>query len=101
MDKKYIKTPEPRKIVDKNNNVIDMPVPVMDAAQAANTASIIASLRDMADKVESGEIKAPEFVVVMPKFMDGEIPLFVLGAPIPLVMLEGLMHKVLTRMAMS
>lgn len=105
-DKKDIKTPPQRKLVGIDNKPLAFasPPPAIEHAPdtpAGTAAKIIAGLRDMADKMEDGTLKMPEFVMVMPKFIDGDIPMYVLGESMPIVLLEGILHKVLVRMAMS
>lgn len=82
-----------RKVVGLDNKPINTEQP-----ENPNKDKMVAALRDMADKIESGQFTEPKFIVVMPMF-ETEIPTFVLGEQIPILMLEGLLHKVATRMA--
>jgi hypothetical protein len=91
-----------KKIVDINNK----PIKKIDDAIAADAKrqvqqNIIAAMRDMADRMESGELPMPEHVVVMPSFENGETQLLFLGPQIPSLMLLGIMHKITTRMALQ
>lgn len=91
-----------KKIVDINN----APIKKVDDALVADAKqrtreNISRALRDMADRMDSGELSPPNYVVVMPSFENGETQLLFLGDPIPNVMLEGIMHKILTRMALQ
>lgn len=104
MSNNKIVMPPEKKVVDKANNVVSIAADghsTSEQAQPSVKDRITAALRDMADKIDSGEISDPEFVVIMPKLNTGEIPLIFLGDPIPTVMLEGILHKVLTRMALQ
>lgn len=92
-----------KKIVDMHNRPLNTAEPSAEQAtegkpDLSNKDKIVAALRDMAEKIESGQFTEPKFIVVMPMF-ETEIPTFVLGEQIPVVMLEGLLHKVATRMA--
>ena len=61
---------------------------------------IIEALRNFADSLEKGEIQGVEHMVLLPKLhVSGDVPFMYLGDPIPQLYLQGMMHRVLTRMA--
>lgn len=64
------------------------------------TAKIIAGLKGLVEGLESGSLSPPEFIIMLPK-VDGEVQLMYLGDPIPTVALEGIIHKVSTRLALQ
>ena len=111
---------KPKKIVDKNNNPleattgkplnnsVDLPerdnilsIKPRTAEQQARDANIIAALQEFTDRLKSGAIPCPEYIVVLPKFDNGETQLIYMGDPIPTLMLEGVLHKIVTRMALQ
>ncbi len=63
--------------------------------------SQISALREMADKLEDGTLQPPDFILVLPRFHSGDMPLMIFGDPMPTIMLEGILHKLVTRMAMQ
>lgn len=100
MDSKII-TPnggKGRKIVGIDNKPFEAGTEQAAGSEQSSKDKIVAALRDMAEKLESGQFTEPKFIVVMPVF-ENEVPTFVLGEQIPIMMLEGLLHKVATRMA--
>lgn len=64
------------------------------------TQQIVQGLRHLATNIENGTFPA-DFVLLLPKLTNGETSFMYLGDPIPTVMLEGVLHKVLTRMALQ
>lgn len=64
------------------------------------TDKIIAGLKGLVEGLESGKLSPPEFIIMLPK-VDGEVQLMYLGDPIPSIALEGILHKVSTRLALS
>ena len=63
------------------------------------TKHVAHAFRQLADKIEEGELNNLDFAIVIPKLVNGDMPMLFLGNPIPNVMLEGLLHRMLTRMA--
>lgn len=63
------------------------------------TKQVAHTFRQLADKIEAGELNNLDFAIVIPKLQNGDMPLLFLGNPIPNVMLEGLLHRMLTKMA--
>lgn len=59
------------------------------------------ALRQLAEKLENGELGNVDFALVIPKRENGDMPLLFLGNPVPQVMLEGLLHRMLTKMALQ
>lgn len=64
------------------------------------TMRIAAALRDLADKMVDGSFPA-EFLVVLPMMPNNDLPLIYMGDPIPTVTLEGVLHRVVTRLAIQ
>lgn len=69
--------------------------------ESSNKDKIIAAIRDLAMRLEDGTLPEPEFLILIPKFKQGDTSLMYFGEPVPTVLVEGTIHKVLTRMAMS
>ena len=65
------------------------------------TKHVAHAFRQLADKIENGELNNLDFALVIPKLVNGDMPLLFLGNPIPNVMLEGLLHRMLTKMALQ
>ena len=63
------------------------------------TKHVAHAFRQLADKIENGELNNLDFAIVIPKLVNGDMPMLFLGNPIPNVMLEGLLHRMLTKMA--
>ena len=63
------------------------------------TKHVAHAFRQLADKIEEGELNNLDFAIVIPKLVNGDMPMLFLGNPIPNVMLEGLLHRMLTKMA--
>ena len=63
------------------------------------TKHVAHAFRQLADKIEDGELNNLDFAIVIPKLVNGDMPMLFLGNPIPNVMLEGLLHRMLTKMA--
>ena len=63
------------------------------------TKHVAHAFRQLADKIENGELNNLDFAIVIPKLANGDMPMLFLGNPIPNVMLEGLLHRMLTKMA--
>ena len=63
------------------------------------TKHVAHAFRQLADKIEEGELNNLDFAIVIPKLANGDMPMLFLGNPIPNVMLEGLLHRMLTKMA--
>ena len=63
------------------------------------TKQVAHAFRQLADKIENGELNNLDFALVIPKLVNGDMPMLFLGNPIPNVMLEGLLHRMLTKMA--
>ena len=63
------------------------------------TKHVARAFRQLADKIENGELNNLDFAIVIPKLVNGDMPMLFLGNPIPNVMLEGLLHRMLTKMA--
>ena len=87
-----------KKIVSIDNKPFESSAEQGTGEGPSNKDKIVDALRDMADKIETGQFTEPKFVVVIPVF-EQEIPTFVLVEQIPIMMLEGLLHKIATRMA--
>mgnify|MGYP003619680247 CR=1 FL=1 len=65
----------------------------------SETKHVAHAFRQLADKIENGELNNLDFAIVIPKLANGDMPMLFLGNPIPNVMLEGLLHRMLTKMA--
>ena len=65
----------------------------------SETKHVAHAFRQLADKIENGELNNLDFAIVIPKLVNGDMPMLFLGNPIPNVMLEGLLHRMLTKMA--
>lgn len=96
-------TTAPRKIVDINNKPIHSVGEKVDAPEGTIghlQDRMVAALRQMADGIESGEMKMPERLIILPKH-GSEIHLIHLGDEVPVEYLEGMLHKLVTRMALQ
>ena len=65
------------------------------------TKHVAHAFRQLADKIENGELNNLDFAIVIPKLVNGDMPMLFLGNPIPNVMLEGLLHRMLTKMSLQ
>jgi hypothetical protein len=91
-----------KKIVDINNKPIkQVEDKIVEDANRQLAENQIAALRDMADRMESGELPPPKHIILLPTFENGETQLLFLGAAVPNLMIEGILHKILTRMALQ
>lgn len=64
------------------------------------TVRVAAALRDLASKLEDGSFPA-EFLVVLPMMPNNDVPLIYMGDPIATIALEGVLHRVVTRLAIQ
>lgn len=92
MSEGRIYTGADKKVVGIDNK----PIPTDE--ERARKEQIVAGLREMADKIEKGELTAPDSVICLP-MMGGEVPVIVLGEQLPLIYVEGLFHRLATKMA--
>lgn len=94
---------EPRKVVDMRNNPIqsnreEAPGSVRSMPKKERIGK---ALHDLANKIESGELPEPDYVLVLPRLQNGQLPLFVFGDEMPHTMLLGTLQKLVTRMALE
>ena len=61
---------------------------------------MVAALREMADKIESGNLKMPEYIMVMPK-IDNELVYIHMGDEVPMAYTVGTLYKLLTRLSLG
>lgn len=99
MNDKKIITPERKnaKIVGMDNKPIES---AQEPEEKPVAERIAEALHQLANQIETGAVD-PEFVVVIPKMRNGEVPLVYMGEPIPTLILEGVLHKMLVRMALQ
>lgn len=92
-----------RKVVDMHNNPIESAKgEAPDTVRAMPKKERIAkALHDLADKIDSGELPEPDYVLVLPRLQSGQLPLFLFGDEMPHTMLLGVMQKLVTRMALE
>ena len=104
-DKPRIITPNgghDRKVVGIDNKPIKQVDDALTKDHETQTQeNIIVALREIADKLEDGTLPRAKYIMVVPSFENGETQLLFLGDPVPNVMLEGMLHRLLTKMAMA
>lgn len=101
MNDKKIITPERKnaKIVGMDNKPIESAQEPLNEHKPTQER-VAEALHQLANQIETGAVD-PEFVVVIPKMRNGEVPLVYMGEPIPTLILEGVLHKMLVRMALQ
>lgn len=94
---------QPRKVVDMHNRPIesDKNEAPDSIREMPKVERIVGALRDLANKLESGEIPEPEYLLVLPRLPNGHMPLMLFGDAMPQTMLLGTLQKLVTRMALE
>lgn len=99
-NKSGIIMPPDKKVVNMRNEPQQADTP-QNPDELSVKQKCINGLRDMAQQIEDGTISSPEFIIVLPKLSNGDLPMIYLGDPIPTLFLEGIIHKLSVKMAMG
>jgi hypothetical protein len=87
----------PAKIVDMNNKPIQQD---QVGGPEELQGRMVAALRQLAEGIESGSMRMPDRIIILPQF-GTEVQLIHLGDEVPVEYLEGMLHKMVTRMALQ
>lgn len=94
-----IYTGHQKKVVDMHNKPIKTDEDkARDESEAERKKNMVAGLREMAERIESGQLTLPTSLICVP-MMGEEVPVIVLGEQLPTLFVEGLFHRIATKMA--